>query len=53
MLKKYLPFFKASSMDLMAFKFNILIWLVITIIAIFILSRAAAAVYAAGLTPKY
>lgn len=32
---------------------KILIWLVITIIAIFILSRAAAAVYAAGLTPKY
>ena len=30
MFKKYLPFFKASSMDLMAFKFNILIWLVIS-----------------------
>ena len=32
---------------------NILIWLAITIITIVILSRAAAAVYAAGLTPKY
>lgn len=30
MFKKYLPFFKASSMDLMAFKFNILIWLIIS-----------------------
>lgn len=30
MLKKYLPFFKASAMDLMAFKFNLLIWLFIS-----------------------
>ena len=30
MFKKYFPFFKASAMDLVAFKFNILIWLFVS-----------------------
>ena len=31
MLKKYKPFLRASAMDLMAYKFNILIWVIVTI----------------------
>ena len=31
MLKKYKPFLRASAMDVMAYKFNILVWVIVTI----------------------
>lgn len=31
MLKKYKPFLRASAMDVMAYKFNILVWVIVTL----------------------
>lgn len=34
MIKKYLPFFRASAMDLMAFKMSLFTWLVVTVLQV-------------------
>lgn len=45
MLRKYRPFFRASSMDTMAYRFNILMWVVVTIFEVACLIFLWLAVY--------
>ena len=45
MLKKYKPFLRASAMDMMAFKFNILVWVIVTIFQVVCLIFLWLAVY--------
>ncbi len=48
MLKKYKPFLRASAMDLMAYKFNILIWVIVTIFEVVCLIFLWLAVYSSS-----
>ena len=48
MLKKYKPFLRASAMDLMAYKFNILIWVIVTIFEVACLIFLWLAVYSSS-----
>jgi len=48
MLKKYKPFLRASAMDLMAYKFNILIWVIVTIFEVACLVFLWLAVYSSS-----
>lgn len=45
MFKRYRPFFKAGSMDLMAFKFNIFSWLIVSVLEVTCLVFLWIAVY--------
>jgi len=45
MFKKYKPFFRASSMDTMAYRFNILMWVVVTVFEVACLVFLWLAVY--------
>ena len=48
MFKKYKPFLRASAMDMMAFKFNILIWVIVTIFQVACLVFLWLAVYSSS-----
>lgn len=48
MLKKYKPFLRASAMDLMAYKFNILVWVIVTIFEVACLVFLWLAVYSSS-----
>ena len=48
MLKKYKPFLRASAMDLMAYKFNILTWVIVTIFEVACLVFLWLAVYSSS-----
>ena len=45
MLKKYKPFLRAAAMDMMAYKFNILVWVIVTIFQVACLVFLWLAVY--------
>ena len=45
MFKRYKPFFKAGSMDMMAFKFNIFSWLIVSALQVACLVFLWIAVY--------
>ena len=48
MLKKYKPFIRASAMDMMAWRFNILIWVIVTIFEVACLIFLWLAVYSSS-----
>ena len=48
MFKRYLPFFKAGAMDLVAFKFNIFSWLLVTSLQVVCIIFLWIAVYASS-----
>ena len=48
MLKKYKPFLRASAMDMMAFKFNILVWVIVTVFEVACLIFLWLAVYSSS-----
>ena len=48
MLKKYKPFFRAASMDIMAYRFNILMWVIVTIFEVACLVFLWLAVYSSS-----
>ncbi|MBO4286128.1 MAG: ABC-2 family transporter protein [Bacilli bacterium] len=48
LIKKYKPFFRASSMDTMAYRFNILMWAVVTVFEIAVVIFLWLAVYSSS-----
>ena len=48
MLKKYKPFFRAASMDTMAYRFNILMWVIVTVFEIAVVIFLWLAVYSSS-----
>ena len=48
MLKKYKPFFRAGSMDTMAYRFNILMWVIVTVFEIAVVIFLWLAVYSSS-----
>ena len=48
MFKKYKPFLRASAMDMMAYKFNILVWVIVTIFQVACLIFLWLAVYSSS-----
>ena len=45
MFKRYKPFFRAGAMDMMAFKFNLFTWLIVTVFEVAVIVFLWIAVY--------